>query len=564
MNVRRTIPVTTISALVFLTLGGRCISVSQEKWQSRDVFRKTAVSYAKQAVQGFDMRVWISNEAVAGQWAFDNGIPPGVEPQYGLEYPAGSGIEHLWGSGPMIGGIVDGSRRVSGAFEDLEGRKSFRPDQAHPLRELIWRTSVRDSLSEPNRRGCDDDGDGTVDEDDLDGVDNDGDWSLAADDVGADGIADVNETGCRGGYDAMANPDPAFDNYDRAATDYCHPDVFGNYRKKDDPDAYTEKNGIPDHGEPGVDEDYAAISDNDLYCSARDDNDPPQGHYPMGIKLVQKCYAWADKSTGAIIPFDYYFINMSSRVIRDVYVGFFAEVDVGPVNSPPYYWERNYSCYFDSLMTAYAHNPIDRGSTPFGITALGAPKPLSELKYIYQWFNWTTRPLSWEDSTMYSLMSGEAYPDKPIATCESPTNPSDVKMIYSFGPFEEFAPGETLKISVALVAGEGVDSGPNNLKDNARQAIKLFKRGYVLPVVPRRVPERHARVGKKRRPRQPGRHLGRFEQVCGRVSPGPLEEGRSPLRGHRRTGGLLIRTPLRFGGERQGREGFRRVPAVQE
>ena len=27
----------------------------------------------------------------------------------------------------------------------------------------------------------------------------------------------------------------------------------------------TEKNGIPDHGEPHVDEDYGAISDNDLY-----------------------------------------------------------------------------------------------------------------------------------------------------------------------------------------------------------------------------------------------------------------------------------------------------------
>ncbi len=311
------------------------------------------------------MRVWISNQMTLGLEAWDCGVAGSCipeDPPYGLEYPVGSGMEHLYGGGPWIGGVVEGARRVSEGYNLNTGSKYILPDPAHPLREVIWRTSVADSVTEPNRRGCDDDGDGAIDEDDLDGLDNDGDWVPEIDDIGTDGIADGMEVGCRGGYDASNNPDPAYDNYDRAKTDFCHPDVHGDYRRQDDPDAYTEKNGIPDHGEPNVDEDYAALSDNDLYCSARDDNEISGGHVPMGIKVIQKCYAWARTETNAIIPFDYYFINTSTKLITDVYVAFFVDMDVGPVNIPGYN-ERNYTCYIDSLMTAYIHNPVDRGAT---------------------------------------------------------------------------------------------------------------------------------------------------------------------------------------------------------
>ena len=447
---------------------------------------KTAVNYAKRALQGFDMRVWISNQMTMGLQAWDAqtgaGIP--LEPHFGLEYPAGSGIEHLYGGGPWIGGKIDRTRHVTEGYNGNSGEKYFRPDPAHPLRERIWQTSVKDSVTEPNRRGCDDDGDGLIDEDDLDGLDNDGDWNIATDDVGSDGIPDPMEVGCRGGYDAVNNPDPFFDNYDRSKTDFCRPDAAGNYRRKDDPDAYTENNGIPDHGEPHVDEDYAAVSDNDLYCSARDDNDVPAGHFPMGVKVIQKSYAWAGNYARAVIPFDYYFVNMSNKPITEVYVGFFIDMDVGPVNVPEYP-NHNYSCYFDTLLTAYIHNPIDRGSTPLGISVIATPRPLSELKFIYQWFNFSSRQIpDQSDSTLYGWMSGEPFPENLIAPCESPTLPSDTRFLFSFGPFDEFLPGDTLNVSIALVGGEGVEDGPNNLKENAEQAVKLFRRGFVQPIIP--------------------------------------------------------------------------------
>jgi len=165
-------------------------------------------------------------------------------------------------------------------------------------------------------------------------------------------------------------------------------------------------------------------------------------------------------------------------------VAFFIDMDIGPVRVGGYN-ERNYTCYIDSLTTAFIHNPVDRGATPLGITVLGSSKPLSELNFIYQWFNFSSRNIpNQDDSTLYSYMSGEPYGDNLVATCDSPTDPSDVWFMLSFGPFETFPPGDTLKISIALVGGEGVDEGPNNLKSNAETAVKLLKRGFVNPVVP--------------------------------------------------------------------------------
>ena len=431
------------------------------------------------------MQVWLSNQMTIGRQALDGQL----EERVGVEYPYGSRIEHVYGAGPMIGGIIDGVRHVAQAFNGETGESDFRPDPRHPLREIIWRTSVIDSLTEPNRRGCDDDGDGHVDEDDLDGLDNDGDWSSGTDDVGSDGVADEFEAGCHGGYDAVSNPDPAFDNYDSTKTDDCHPEPNGGSRNQGDPDRYTEGNGIPDHGEPGVDEDFAAMSDNDLYCSAADTTDQPAGRVPMGIQLIQKTYAWKDPAYGAIIPFEFGFVNIGNRAIHDVYIGYYMDADVGPVDAAEYS-SRNYSCYFDTLRTAYVHNPINRGSTPVGLSLMKAPKPFNELNYVYQWWNFTSPPPPFlGDSTIYALISGELFPDHPIATCGSPTNPSDVRFVFSFGPFESVAPGETLSVTLGLLSGLSVEEGPGNLKENAVKALILAKRmREPWMILPRPVP----------------------------------------------------------------------------
>lgn len=436
------------------------------------------VSYAKRALQGFNMRYWISNQMCIGQEAWDGNIQSQTPP-YGLEYPVGSGIEHMFGAGPWIGAIVDGWRHVSMGYNGYNAAKYIRPDPRHPLRERIWKTSLKDSVTAPNRLGYDDDGDGLIDEDELDDLDNDGDWNVATDDVGSDGIPDSLEVGCRGGYDTVSNPDPNFDNYEPTKTDSCRPDVFGNYRKKDDPDAFTEKNGIPDNGEPNVDEDYGAMSDNDLFCSARDDNDPPIGRSPMGVRVTQKSYAWqSGTSADAISILEYSFQNVSTGTWRDAYFAFFADADVGPVNGSYFY--RNYSCYFDTLRTAYIHNPIDVGSTPVGIALLGTPKPLDELKLVFKWWTFSSLPWGQEDSMQYGWMSGEQYPDDLIDSCQSEEALGDTRFLLSVGPFDSVSPGNEVTVVYALVSGETIDE----MAVNAARALRIYEAdGFISPGV---------------------------------------------------------------------------------
>ena len=466
-----------------------CMYASHDK--KNKSFPKKTANFTLRALQGFNMRVWLSNRMTMGlqAWDADNGSMIPVEPKFGMEYPAGSGVEHIFGAGPRIGGKVDGVIHVDEGYNGSDGRSEFYSEYKHLLRELFWRTSIRDTTGVPNKRNCDDDGDGSMDEDELDGTDNDGDWNPATDDVGADGLADPFEMSCDGiPYDPVSNNDPAGDNYDPGVRDKCHLNPDGSQPFKNNRDRWTERNGLPDHGEPHVDEDYAAISENDLYCSAIDTFSRPvwPGHVPMGIKCIQKSYAWDGKFYEGVLPFDYYFINLGRKTVTDVYVGFFADMDLGPINVAGYY-SNNYAAYMESLRTAYIHNAIDRGSTPVGITALAAPKPLDQLDFIFQWsdFSGTIRQdPGTVDSAIYAWMNGSAFPGQPIAPNQIPTQPTDTRFFFSFGPFDEFKPGDTLKISIALVSGYGVDEGENNLRENAQKAIKLYSRGYITPTVP--------------------------------------------------------------------------------
>lgn len=497
-----------------------CSSVlaqAQKNIGPHSLAKTEGVSWAKKIKQGFTMRLFMSNQLTMGQAAWLPSAPPrgdcnggaGVG-EIGLEYPVGSGLclEHLYGAGPMIGGLVydpaTGTyvRRVSEGYNGTDSRTEFYPEIQDTARDRIWRSSKSDNLTDynfnppralsksVNRKNCDDDGDGKVDEDELDGLDNDGDWNPLNDDVGADGLPDSMEVSCDGrAYDPLTNHDPAEDNYEPAQFDRCHGDpVTGAPRRKNNGDIYTEKNGIADHGEPHVDEDYGTVSDNDIYISvtdtARRSNITIQNHVPMGIKVVQKSYAWRGDFADGILPMDYFFINIGKYTIRDVYVGFFADIDLGPTNVGDFQ-THDYACYIPELRTAYIHNALDRGSTPLGLTILGASRPLDQLRYIFQWqiFN----ALGTDDSILYSWMNGEIFGGQLVKPCQPPETPDDESLFFSFGPFNGsagagFKPGDTLKISIAFVAGEGVDQGPRNLRSNAENAIKLFGSGFLDPI----------------------------------------------------------------------------------
>jgi hypothetical protein len=455
------------------------------------------VAWVQRLLQGYDIKVWLSNKMTSGMQAWDASSSEEVPNGYGFEYPAGSGIEHLFGGGPRLGAIVDGVIRVDEAYNGYDARNEFIPEKKNVTREHFWRTSVNSNALDSigysgyyfnhgaivNRKGVDDDDDGKIDEDELDGLDNDGDWNILTDDVGADGLPDSIEVSCNGRpFDPVTNPDPAADNYAPTVRDSCHQNADLSYPYKNDKFKYTEKNGIADHGEPNVDEDYGAVSDNDLYCSATDTFKSPIifEHVKMGAKIIQKSYAWNTLATRAIVFMGYDFVNINiTKSWNNAYIGYYADTDLGPISVSGYV-NHNYSAYDSSTRTAYVHNPIDKGSTPFGLTILDTKRPFDSLKFIYQWMDFSTRvDPGTEDSTLYTWMDGSAFPGQPIAPNQSPDSCSDTRFLVSFGPYVQVNPGDTITTMYAFVSGMNV----NEMLNNARRAHRIYQAcGFVMPI----------------------------------------------------------------------------------
>ncbi len=477
---------------IFFTTISLCETPSRKKNGGREP-SDVMVSFAKRIKQGFNLRVWMSNQMTLGLEAWDNNPPDGI----GLEYPAGLQVEHLYGAGPRIGAIINGVIRVTEGYNGNDARKEFLPEYTRIVKEHFWRTIAGSNAYDVlgysgyyynhsiivNRIGIDDDGDSLIDEDELDGTDNDGDWNPAVDDVGADGLPDSIEVSCDGVlYDPVTNPDPAGDDYDPAVKDKCHPNPDGTFPYKNNKDIWTEKNGISDHGEPNVDEDYGAVSNNDLYCSATDTFRTPiiSSHVPMGAKVFQKSYAWqTGTSADAIVFLDYKFINLNlSKTWQDAYIGFFADMDIGPI-SVPLYAQNNYAAYDSATQTAYVHNPVDIGSTPLGLTLLETSKSLDTLKTIFQWSDFTHRvDPGTHDSAIYSWMSGDAFPGQLIAPNQSVDSLSDTRIFISNGPFQ-VNPSDTVKVIYALVSGYTID----DMLNNARRAHRIYTAGgFIMPV----------------------------------------------------------------------------------
>lgn len=462
--------------------------------------RPYAVGELLQAKQEFGMKMWLGTNGTIGESAFPDLLPPdGV----GLEYPIGSRIEHLYGAGLWVGALLDTGGSSGGQVPIVTtaydwGAAGVRNEMfGHQVaKDIFYRTSI-DSVHHPNRRGFDDDIDGQIDEDELDGYDNDGDWSIALDDIGADALPDSMEVGCQGPYNAATNDDPADDNFDPGRFDRCHPGPGGSLRRKNDRNLFTERNGVADHGEPHVDEDFAAVSESDLYVAYGDifTNPSITGHYPLGIRVWQKSYAWRRRITDPssrgpaqsepIIPMEFTIINVGQRILDSVYIGYFVDPLIGLINLPSI-TDHKYCAYLSDLRTGYANNPLDRPSTPIGVTVLGTPLPLQTLRYTFSWNAFDDNPGT--DIDHYELMaSGIIKPDQPS------TPGSDAQFLFAFGPFPSVRPGDSLKVTVAILSGDGILVGDDPLKENASKALALYNNGYRLPISPPSPPLRISR-----------------------------------------------------------------------
>jgi hypothetical protein len=392
----------------------------------------------------YNARLMMNSNGVLGQAAFptdsirkyfnpriSRGNPYMEQP--GLEYPLGSGQDHLQAGGLWVGGIVDnfyGRQYVVSATVADYGESGEFLGHRFPS-DTFYVANAYDPNSSA-RRFIDDDGDGVVDEDPLDGFDNDGDWVFA--------------------------------------DDWNH-------------------NGRPDHGEPHVDEDGGAISEHDLYVTYRDSFPLPRirNHTPMGLVVWQKSYAWKELIKEPILPIEYVIVNQWNINLDSVYVGFYAKMFLGPyfprentAGGSFVTARRSYEIKFlPNVRTAAfgATATITPTITPIGITMLGTSPQSPDLQITFRYLS-PLQPNN--DSLKYRAMSSGSI-DRDTSFGPTFLTP---EYIYSIGPFRNFGPGDTLRFSVALVMGERLTAGFNSVQDNATKVLELYSRDFKPPNVP--------------------------------------------------------------------------------
>lgn len=197
-----------------------------------------------------------------------------------------------------------------------------------------------------------------------------------------------------------------------------------------------------------------SVSDNDHYCAYRDNLVPVSWHVPLHLKVIQSSYVWNDPYAEAIHIIEYKIINDGDKRIDSVYVGMLLEHYVGLYSQLPYYRRWGYIAYYPDVRTMYAHNPVDIGTTPVGVTLLGTSRDLDSLRLTFQW--WVGPMTPTPDAQRYIRMSsGSIMPDEALS------NPAgDSRGLFGCGPFTirpTAGPGpDTLVVAFAIVSGQNL------------------------------------------------------------------------------------------------------------
>src|SRR6267142_5109986 len=313
-----------------------------------------------------------------------------------------------------------------------------------------------------------------------------------------DQVADVRES-----YEGIPNGN-------RVISSSVNPDDDGDGRVDED-----FLNGIDDDGDGLCDEDYSAIGQQ-MFASEYNDYQPttrqiyPE-HVPLGVKVQQTSYAWATPGQNDFVGMDYKIINKSGRALRNVFVGIFADMDVGNRAIPTYFTDDE-AALFDStvqyvgatgdfvnrrIQMGYMwDNPDDParpqdakgGDVPgyFGCMFLnhstdpsGASAPRRVGITSYKFFAGSAAFAAGgdpeNDAQRYLLMSDPALNPDVVGNISS-SRPLDYRFIMATGPFRSILPDSSLTVSVAWVMGlgRGPSAAGGTMIDNAIQAQQVY------------------------------------------------------------------------------------------
>ncbi len=295
-----------------------------------------------------------------------------------------------------------------------------------------------------------------------------------------------------GQYEAELRPtDHPLDTLYRSAMGAAGGHRYPETLPDDDADGLEDEdplNGRDDDGDGLIDEDFAAVSEQYFRCEYADTVTVPlPNHEPLGLEIVQQSYQWSDPYLGDAIGLDFTIRNGGSRELEQVYLGFFADCDVGlrdgtdiALDDLAGSWE-GFVTGTDQrvwpVSLAYMRDADgDGGAAPgyLGFVVLDHPTDSAGLAAPAAAGNASIQIMNalmpfelggdpTNDTERYALLSaGAKDPDHCI--------PGDYRVLIASGPFAFLAPGETLFYRLAMVMGTDLQ----DLRQNAAKVVQLY------------------------------------------------------------------------------------------
>ncbi len=295
--------------------------------------------------------------------------------------------------------------------------------------------------------------------------------------------------------------------------------ISASVNPDDDGDGLVDEdfpNGEDDDRDGRCDEDYAAIGQQMLAAEYYDDTENVRAgspeHVPLGIKIQQTSYAWSTPGQTDFVGMDYKIINLGGRTLRNVYVGIFADMDIGSRAVSQTYYQDDEAGLFDSTVTYLGptggtvnrriqmgymwDNPDDPariqdakgGDAPgyFGLmflnhttdpSGVSAPRRvgITSFKFFSGDASFAGGGDPENDAQRYSLMSDPALNPDVVGQIIS-QRPLDYRFVMATGPFRSIPPESSLTVSVAWVIGlgRGPSPGGGSMIDNAIRAQQVF------------------------------------------------------------------------------------------
>jgi hypothetical protein len=213
----------------------------------------------------------------------------------------------------------------------------------------------------------------------------------------------------------------------------------------------------------------------------------------MGLRVVQRSYAWSYSYAENLVYFDYFIINIGNNLLKDTYIGYWLDANIGSFEVAGWgWWMGDYSWRIfegDSIrMIGMSDLPGGEDGTafsPIGIEFIDAPKPIDSLVFSFHWYQYDeTVPVKDLPEAglpgRYDILSDGTV-------MENETGDQTMgggRCLMGFGPFQ-LPPQDTLKVTMAIVFGYGEDGIElEGVKETAEMARWLYHTCELKPPPP--------------------------------------------------------------------------------